>query len=304
MHAGSGSNESALPAVGRAYCWGEVLWDVFPDRKLLGGAPANVAYHLAALGSPVGLISRIGKDEPGEEALLRLRAAGVDTSLVGIDPERPTGRVDVVLHDGEPSYSLVPGCAWERIAVTPEAKAALPSAGGFCFGTLSQRLGHEELDRALALIPESCVVICDPNLRPSHVDTDLVVRAFRAADIVKINENEARLIGERVGVKDTIEWLLGELEVTLVALTRGVNGSKLIRRDQTSEHPGFKAQPGGDNIGAGDAFTAVLLHLTLKKAPLDLVNRAANRYAAFVASCSGATPALPADLIAEVNSLS
>src|SRR6188472_928115 len=98
-------------------CWGEVLWDRFPSGALLGGAPANVAWHLAMLGSPVSLATRVGDDVDGRNAVRLLGMRGVDVSLVQVDPERATGEVEITIEQGEPRFRLVPGRAWERIAV-------------------------------------------------------------------------------------------------------------------------------------------------------------------------------------------
>lgn len=282
-------------------CWGEVLWDMFPDGRLLGGAPANVAYHLAVLGSSVALATRVGDDELGAEAVAAMRAAGVDTSLVQVDAERPTGRVEVEVVDGEPSYRLSPGCAWERIEVTGPVERALARARAFCFGTLSQRLSRAELERALSLLPAGCVKVCDPNLRPGHIEIELILAAVAAADVVKFNHLEADILARHVGVDDAVAWMQSELGVALVALTRGARGSSLIGLSARSDHPGFPAAPGGDNVGAGDAFTAALVHFSGLGCDLAQSNRAANRYAAHVASCRGATPAVPPELLAELG---
>jgi fructokinase len=276
-------------------CWGEVLWDLFPDRRRLGGAPANVAYHLAALGARVSLVSRVGDDEPGRDAVAALAAAGVDTSLMQIDAARPTGRVEIEVHEGEPRYRLTPGCAWEHIEVSEAVRDALSRTGAFCFGTLSQRVRQDQLERALSCLPATCTTVCDPNLRPGRLDLAIVRAALAAARVVKINEHEAAAMARNQAGRagDAVAWLEHELGVDLIALTRGPRGSVLIRGAERVEHPGFAAEPGGDNVGAGDAFTAVLIRLLGLGRPLAWINQAANRYASFVASRRGATPAIP-----------
>src|SRR5438094_1844962 len=119
--------------------WGEVLWDQFPDGPQLGGAPANVAWHLGQAGGWVRLVSRVGDDAEGRRALAQLFDAGVDVSLVQIDRERATGVVEVTIEGGEPRYRLVPGRAWERIACTADVREALGDAGVLVYGTLAQR---------------------------------------------------------------------------------------------------------------------------------------------------------------------
>lgn len=281
----------------RIICWGEVLWDLFPDGRRLGGAPANVAYHLASLGACVALVSRVGDDALGHEAVAALAAAGVDTSLIQVDPVLPTGRVEVEVRAGEPSYRLTPDCAWERIQVTAEVKHALAGARAFCFGTLSQRIERGEIARAIALLPGDCLRVCDPNLRPRHIDLDNVRAALSWASVVKVNDLEAQSLAHMLGVESLAAWLCADQGVKVIALTRGPRGSELITPAERAEHPGFPADPGGDNVGAGDAFTAVLVHGLCQGRALHEINRAANRYAAFVASCRGATPEVPVALL-------
>lgn len=280
-------------------CWGEVLWDVFPDARRLGGAPANIAYHLACLGERVALASRVGDDPSGHEAVRALAERGVDVSTIGIDPERPTGRVEIDFADDgrEPRYRLFPGCAWERIQVTPDVERRLARADAVCFGTLCLRTEIDEFQRALSLVPDTCVRVCDVNLRPRFVDLDVLSVALRSASVVKLNHDEARILAERAGIDDVPAWLFERMGVDLVALTRGERGSVLFRGTEIVEHPGYPAAPGGDNVGAGDAFTAVLTHLLLRDASLEHLADAANRYAAYVASQPGAMPAIPRALI-------
>lgn len=284
-------------------CWGEVLWDLFPDGRMLGGAPANVAYHLAALGERVALASRVGDDALGHEARAALARHGVDTATVQLDEQRPTGRVEVTLRDGEPSYRLVPDCAWEHIAVTPAVEDALSRASAFCFGTLSQRHEISSFRRALTLLPDSCLRICDVNLRPHHVDFEVLCVALEVAQVVKMNQQEAAIIAERAGIDDLTGWLFQHMGVELVALTRGAHGSALLRGTEIADHPGIPAADGGDNVGAGDAFTAVLCQSLVRQRPLVEIAERANRYASFIASQRGATPTIPAAVVAELSEL-
>jgi fructokinase len=283
----------------RVVCWGEVLWDIFPDARMLGGAPANVAYHLACLGERVALASRVGDDAFGHEAVRALAERGVEVSTIGFDAERPTGRVEIEFADDgrEPRYRLFPGCAWERIQVTPEVERRLACADALCFGTLCLRTEIDEFERALSLLPDTCVRVCDVNLRPRFVDFELLSVALGHANVVKLNQEEARILAERAGIDDLPAWLFEHMGVELVALTRGRHGSVFFCGTEIVEHPGCPSRPGGDNVGAGDAFTAVLIHLLLRDMPLERISHVANRYAAYVASQHGATPAIPSAFI-------
>jgi fructokinase len=147
---------------------------MFPDGRQLGGAVANVAFHLAQLGAEVQLVSRIGDDELGREALTRLDAVGVDTSLVQVDPERPTGQVNVELEDGEPRYSLSAHAAWEYIEMDDQAAAALQRASFMSVGTLAQRRaeGRASMHAAARARGQGCKLVVDANVRPVHLDHD------------------------------------------------------------------------------------------------------------------------------------
>jgi fructokinase len=278
-------------------CWGEILWDEFPDGSCLGGAPSNVAYHLGRLGSPVSMVSRVGNDAAGRRAIDLLAAAGVDVRAIQIDPSRPTGSVSVTVESGEPRYTLRPDCAWEAIAVDAGARRAVRAAAAICFGSLSQRTerGRDSLQSALSLAAPTCLRVFDPNLRPGHDDAGWVRAGLLTADVVKLSESE--LTAARA-------WLsldLDQLAARLIAITRGAGGCRLVTPIQSVEHAGFPAAPGGDNVGAGDAFLAALVHLALREAPLARIAELANRYAAHVASRRGATPAIPPDLVAALQ---
>ncbi len=279
-------------------CWGEVLWDLYPDARRLGGAPANVAVHLGTIGREVTLVSRVGDDELGAEAIAALADRRVDTSLVQVDPRRATGIVGVTLHEGNARYRLEPGRAWEHIDMDAAVARRLGSARAFCFGTLSQRTPHgrDSFARALDALPSSCLRVLDPNLRPGHIDVELLRWSLARADVVKINDDEARVIEDSFGAADAVTWLRDQLGVTWVALTRGARGSRISRGAQVDDHPGMPTS-GGDSVGAGDAFTAVLTEMILREAPLAVINEAANRYASFVASKRGATPVVPAAFV-------
>ena len=292
-----------MAAKGLVVCWGEILWDMFPDGIKLGGAPANVAYHLAQVGADVAMVSRVGRDSLGDNAIKALDADGVDTVSVQRDPDRPTGVVVVDVVDGEPKYTLTEGAAWERIELDDGAKRVVSRAAALCYGTLSQRSpeGRRQLERALSAAGDDCVRVCDVNLRPNYVDDDLVAMSLSAADIVKINDKEQAILEQRFGKKNATAWLVHELGAKLVAVTRGRGGCRLVTANEDFEHAGFSARSGGDNVGAGDAFTAVLTWLHLCGAPLSAIGQAANRYASFVASRRGATPEIPRNIADHVR---
>lgn len=274
--------------------WGELLWDLFSDGPRLGGAAANVAYHLAALGAHAVLVSRVGDDELGHEARARLEAAGVDIRFVQVDPARPTGTVNIELQGGEPRFRIGEIAAWDRIELSRELLAVTERADAICYGTLAQRtaINQTTLRNLLDLAPVKHRV-CDLNLRPPHFDKEGVDQALALATSAKLNEAELeRVLGLYRGASLDALWTEHGLEP--IAITRGRNGARLWTHEREWEHPGFAIDEArGDRVGAGDAFMAVLvLGLVEGVPPPELLERA-NRYAARVASEPGAMPPRP-----------
>ncbi|HUJ61707.1 MAG TPA: PfkB family carbohydrate kinase [Kofleriaceae bacterium] len=276
--------------------WGELLWDLFPDGAQLGGAPANLAWHLGLAGGWARLVSRVGDDERGRLALARLGEV-CDTSLVQIDRERATGVVEVELVGGEPRYRLVPDRAWERIACTGEVRAALAEAGVLVYGTLAQRTrdGLDAWRAAVRAAPASCLKVCDVNLRktegePPGAERVAVDEAIAAADVVKLNDRELERVAAWHGWRDPIAELLRRPRV--VAITHGARGSTLHGERGAVEIGGAGVPPGarGDNVGCGDAYLAILVHGMTRGWDLETSGRAASRWAAAVAAVRGATP--------------
>lgn len=288
--------------------WGETLWDRFPDGARLGGAPANVAWHLAQLGTPVALVTRVGDDDDGHAAIAALAARGVDTSLVQLDRERATGEVLIELDGGEPRYRLVAGRAWERIAFTEQVAAALVTARALVFGTLAQRMGegHDGLAAALASASPRVLRVCDPNLRataPSDGDERALGQALAAADVVKVGVREVAQIAARTGGAPVADLLARGAR--LVAVTDGAAGSRWHAPGLTLDVAPVAARPGGDNVGCGDAYTAATIHGLLAGWPWPRIGRLAARLGAEVASVRGATPVIDAAardaMIAEIT---
>lgn len=291
--------------------WGEVLWDRFIHSPgtgdHLGGAPANVAWHLAQAGGWARLVTRVGDDDDGRRAVSRLSEL-VDTSLIQIDPERATGEVTVQLENGEPRYTLHAGRAWERIECTPQVALALSEAGVLIYGTLSQRTpeGLEGWRQAIAAAKGTCLKVCDVNLRKptsgskysSSDELAPVIEALRAADVVKVNDRELATLASWLGWKDPI----GDLRAgrRMVAVTHAEAGSTLYGDGGAIEIEGVRAAAGGDNVGCGDAYLAILVLGMTMGWDLATSGRAASRYAAAVASVRGATPLFSDEQLADL----
>jgi fructokinase len=281
--------------------WGEVLWDRFPDGHRLGGAPANVAWHLGQAGGWARLVSRVGADADGQRAIDQL-AQVCDADLVQIDSERGTGEVLVEIEAGEPRYTLVPGRAWERIECTDDVKAALDEAGVLVYGTLAQHTESGIAGWREAVRAASCLKVCDINLRRNSQNAEAEKRAARealdAADIIKVNDQELVRLAEWFGWRHPLDALREGKRV--LALTHGARGATLYGEDRVVEIAGVPAAPGGDNVGCGDAFIAILVHGMTLGWDLETSGRAAARWASAVASVRGATPLFDDDRIDEL----
>ncbi len=272
--------------------WGELLWDLFPDGARLGGAAANLAYHLALLGRPAYLVSRVGQDPLGRNARQQLASAGVHVDFVELDPVAPTGTVEVTLHDGEPSYRVATEVAWDRMQVSRALRAALGRAQAIAFGTLAQRTpaSLSALARACECLPADCLRLCDLNLRPPFVDLAVIETALCLATVVKLNETELATLSAAHG-SSGLDWLLSHPNIELVAVTLGQRGSEFHSQHGATRAPGHPLSGAeGDRVGAGDAFAAVLMSDLVEGRPLAQIARRANRYAAQVASAPGGMP--------------
>jgi fructokinase len=283
--------------------WGEVLWDRFPDGHKLGGAPANVAWHLGLAGGWARLVSRVGNDDAGRKAI-ELLANVCDADLVQIDAERGTGEVLVSFDNDEPRYTLVPGRAWERIECTRDVAAALGEAGVMVYGTLAQHTdtGINGWREAIAAAQSKCLKVCDVNLRRLPVasanEQRAVNEAIDAADIIKVNDRELERIAEWNGWRDPLAQLRDGRR--MVAVTHGKDGATIYGDKEVVKVSGVQSKPGGDNVGCGDAFVAIFVHGMTLGWDLQTSGNAASRWAAAVASVRGATPMLSDEQIDEL----
>lgn len=292
---------------------GELLWDMLPDGARLGGAPANFAVMAGRLGNRAAILSRIGRDEEGRQAIDRLDPMPVETSYIEIDPTHETGRVTVTLTAGEPSFTIHEPAAWDFLELTDEWIRLAERADAICFGSLAQRNQHsrQTVQALAAAARASCIRIFDVNLRAPFYSSEVLEESLELSTVVKMNETEAPLMLELLDLereeagapgdshaasgllKRAAECLLDAFPtLQLVAITRGSRGSLLATRDGWDEHPGFPVKL-ADAVGAGDAFTAAMTHYLLRGAGLATLNEAGNRWGGWLASQSGAMPALP-----------
>ena len=288
---------------------GEVLWDLLPAGPQLGGAPANFAYHCRSLGADARLVTRVGDDDRGRQVFDRFQALNLPTETVQVDPDSPTGTVEVTLEAGHPRYTICEDVAWDAIEANDAALGLVRAADAVCFGSLAQRskVARRSIRELVAAARPGAFRVLDVNLRAPFVDRDVIAESLALANVLKLNEEElpalATMFGLATEVRAAMAGLAKCFGLSLVALTRGGHGSLLMAVDDVwAESPGVVDVTVADTIGAGDAFTAALVVGLLAGHPLEAISRHANQVAAFVCSEPGATPMLPESLRAPLTS--
>lgn len=288
-------------------CIGEILWDALPDGLFLGGAPFNVARHLHALGEEVAFASRVGDDQLGQEARRRLRAQGLDDSLLQTDDTLPTGFVRVALDAdiGEPDYEIAEPAAWDAITGTDALKRRAEAAGALVYGSLAQRAAPSR-DTIQRLLDTNALCVFDVNLRSPYDDRAVVEPSLRAADVVKLNDAELHRLRGWFGLADGAEAAMADLADAFgcraVCVTGGGDGARLWREGACWHHPGY-AVAVEDTVGTGDAFLAALLAGLLAGRAGDALLDLANRLGAYVASHAGASSTYEVESLDDVEQL-
>lgn len=296
------------------FTFGEILWDCLPSGRHAGGAPFNVAAHLAQLGVPVSLLSAVGQDALGDEILEFAKDKGVNVQFVGrARVGLPTGTVIATVDAmGNATYELVQPVAWDEIIVSAEALAAVAEAGAFIFGSLATRSPYnlEQLDRLLTV--KGPLKFFDVNLRPPFADPKRIVDLAARADVLKLNHDEVGQIASwlRTGeatpnppsnpdaVAEACAALSKATDTPRICVTMGAEGAALWDRGSLVTAPAPKVVV-RDTVGAGDAFMAGLIVGLTRGADSQIVLETACRLGAIVASHDGATPLLPLEVIRE-----
>ena len=290
---------------------GELLWDQLPEGAFLGGAPANFAVMAGQLGNRAVLLSRIGRDELGRKAVERFDSLPVEARFLQVDPARETGRVTVAFEGGEPHYTIHQPAAWDFLELTGEWMELAEMADALCFGSLAQRSreSRQTIQALAARTSALCARVFDVNLRAPFYSAEVIQQSLELATVLKMNDAELPRVLALLGLKVENELAPGPSRLTderqgaarllrefplllMVAVTRGAHGSLLVTRKAWHEHPGIPVKV-ADAIGAGDAFTAAMIHYLLRGADLATLNEAGNRWGSWVSSQSGAMPPLP-----------
>ncbi len=276
---------------------GEVLWDLLPSGKVLGGAPFNFTFHCHQLGHAAVMVSRVGRDELGRQIRDAMCELGLVDSFVQNDGEHPTGTVGVELDSaGQPSFTIHPG-AWDYLAWDDRLEALLGQAQTVCFGTLIQRnAGARATVRRALHAAQNALIVYDVNLRGDFFTREVLEESLHASRWVKLNDGELaelKTMFDLVGTSESaiVAQLRTRFGVELVALTRGERGCLVQTADEEVALSGVRVQV-VDTIGAGDAFTAGLVCAVLEELSVADAARFANRLAACVAARAGGAPRL------------
>ncbi len=287
---------------------GEALWDVLPEGKKLGGAPANFAYHAGQfLGSDNTLaISALGKDELADETIEALKEHDLNYLMPRVP--YPTGTVQVTLTgDGIPAYDIKENVAWDNIPYTAEVAEVAKNCRAVCFGSLAQRnvTSWATIRQFLDATPEDCVKIFDINLRQQFYTRNVIEESLKRCNILKINDEELVIINRMYGyegldMRGTCEKMLADYKLKMLVLTCGTNGSYVFAPGLTSfqETPKVKV---ADTVGAGDSFTGSFCAAILNGKPMEEAHRIAVEVSAFVCTQNGAMPTLTPELLAKVK---
>ena len=281
---------------------GEILWDVFPQGKVLGGAPANFAYHVSQFGFNGYAVSAIGKDADGNELVELLNDKQLRTHIEEVN--FPTGTVQVTLSGkGIPHYEICEGVAWDNIPFTDELRSLAQRTKTVCFGSLAQRspVSYATINRFLEEVPEGAMKIFDINLRQSFYTRELIETSLQKCNVLKINDDEVKLVATLFGWDDHSEIevarrLIKSYALDILVLTKGTEGSYVFTATETSYLPTPCVEV-ADTVGAGDSFTAGFVASLLQGKSITEAHQKAVDVSAFVCTQRGAMPVLPASLI-------
>jgi fructokinase len=286
---------------------GEALWDMLPEGKKLGGAPANFAYHAGQFGLDTVAISALGEDKLADETIEALEQNGLKYLM----PRVPyaTGTVQVTLTgEGIPTYEIKENVAWDNIPFNDEIKAAAKNCRAVCFGSLAQRniVSRQTIQQFLDATPEDCIKICDINLRQQFFSKEILEESFKRCNILKINDEELVVVTRMFGYQELddakiCEKMVKEYNLQMLVLTCGTNGSHVFTADGKHSFQQTPKVEVADTVGAGDSFTGSFCAAILNGKPVEEAHRIAVEVSAYVCTQNGAMPKYPAELVAKVK---
>ena len=275
-------------------CFGEVLWDVFPTHKKIGGAPLNVAIRLKSFGNEVSIISKVGKDDLGDSILEFIQKKQVSIQNIQIDPELKTGKVDVMLDEkGSATYDIMFPRAWDNIEVTDVDKILLESSDAFVFGSLIGR-NIPSKNALINLLELARYKIFDVNLRSPYYTKDLLIELMNHADFIKFNDEElleiSKFLGSKhISINQNMSYISEYTNTKHICVTKGEDGAMLLYNGQFYSNSGYQVSV-IDTVGAGDSFLATLINFLLKNEEPQKAIDIACAVGAIVTQSEGANP--------------
>jgi len=277
---------------------GEALWDVLPEGKKLGGAPANFAFHAGQFGLNSVAVSALGEDALAEETIKQLEEKDLKYEMPRVP--YPTGTVQVELDtDGVPTYDIKENVAWDNIPFTKSIENIARNARAVCFGSLAQRnvVSRETIHKFLDVTPADCIKIFDINLRQQFYAKEVIQESLKRCNMLKINDEELVIIGRMFGypgldIENKCFLILGKYNLDILVLTCGVNGSYVFTPGKVSYQPTPKVEV-ADTVGAGDSFTGSFCAAILSGKSVEEAHKLAVNVSAFVCTQNGAMPVLP-----------
>lgn len=283
---------------------GEVLWDILPSGRKLGGAPANFAYHVSQFGLPGCVVSAVGRDDLGLEIVEKLDLKNIESTIATVD--RPTGTVEVTVDTaGIPSYDIRPDVAWDHIPFTPELEELARNTRAVAFGSLAQRSpeSRDTIVKFISAMPDTpdTLIVFDINLRQNHYTKETVEQSLRLCNVLKINDEELETLKQMFGIKvegpaASCRELINICGLKMVILTCGTEGSFVFSANGDESFISTPQVEVADTVGAGDSFTAAFIASLLRGFSVEDAHQRAVETAAYVCTQPGAMPPLPASL--------
>lgn len=284
---------------------GEALWDVLPEGKKIGGAPANFAYHVSQFGLPSCVVSAIGDDALGKGIIEHFTSKGLDQLIAEVP--YPTGTVQVEIDQtGIPLYDIKENVAWDNIPYTEHLDALAKRTKAVCFGSLAQRnvVSRNTINHFLDTMPkdDDSLIVFDVNLRQGFYNKEILCKSMQNCNILKINDEELITVSRMFGypgidLQDKCWILLGKYNLKILILTCGINGSYVFTPGNVSFQPTPKVEV-ADTVGAGDSFTAAFIASILKGKSVTEAHTIAVKTSAYVCTQKGAMPVLPPEYTA------
>ncbi len=279
---------------------GEVLWDVLPEGKKLGGAPANFAYHAGQFGLDTMAVSALGEDKLADETIQQIEDKHLPYALPRVP--YPTGTVQVELdNEGIPTYNIKENVAWDNIPFTEDIRSIAENCRAVCWGSLAQRniVSRTSIYKFLEATPDDCLKIFDINLRQNFYTKEVIQESVKRCNILKINDEELVLIGRLFGypgldIENKCWLILGKYDLDMLVLTCGVNGSYVFSAGNMSYQETPKVTV-ADTVGAGDSFTGTFCAAILKGKSVEEAHKLAVEVSAYVCTQNGAMPQLPSE---------